>query len=132
MSRYDSEARASGHQDAPPSATMIELAVTGRLDRAAVPRIEMMFDAALRRRPDRLVLDVAHCDYVDATGIVFLIDLHRRSQRAGGILELWGPSARLRRLLEIARVHHVLQIKPRPAHHSNASEAAMGVARPPN
>ncbi|MGI5151652.1 STAS domain-containing protein [Plantactinospora sp. CA-294935] len=130
MAGYDSGTD-GGCRGARLAASMIELAVTGRLDQTAVPRVGVMFDVALRRRPDRIVLDVARCDYVDAAGIVLLLDLHRRSRRAGGTLELRGLSARLCRLLEIARVHHVLQIESGPPRGGGAPEAAMGVARPP-
>lgn len=99
--------------DQPGSAasTTVELAVTGRLDHAAVPRVGAMFDAALDRQPGRIVVDVARCDYADAAGIALLLDLHRRGWRTGSPLTLRGPSARLRRLFEIARVDHVLRVE---------------------
>ncbi|MGI5149343.1 STAS domain-containing protein [Plantactinospora sp. CA-294935] len=130
MAQYDTGTD-GGHRGARLAVSMIELAVTGRLDHTAVPQVGVMFDAALQRGPDRIVLDVARCDYVDPAGIVLLLDLHRRSRHAGGTLELRGPSARLCRLFEIARVHHVLRVESGPPRGGAREAAAMGVARPP-
>ncbi|MEQ4304281.1 STAS domain-containing protein [Plantactinospora sp. B6F1] len=94
------------------AAVRVEVAVTGRLDRASVPGLDAAVEAALRRGSTDIVVDVAQCHYADAAGIALLLDLHRRSRRIGGRLALRAPSARLRRLLEIARVDKVLAVDP--------------------
>ncbi|MEO3820598.1 STAS domain-containing protein [Plantactinospora sp. B24E8] len=113
------------------NASTVELTVAGRLDQAVVPRVGPMFDRALEQRPARIVLDVTDCHYADAAGIGLLLDLHRRSRRAGGRLELRAPSARLRRLFEIARVDQVFQIESDARTPDPDPVRVIGTARPP-
>ncbi|GAA4466244.1 STAS domain-containing protein [Phytohabitans houttuyneae] len=91
---------------------VVEVYVTQRLDVACLPAVRPVLDAALRLRPDRLVLDVAGCATIDAAGIGLLLDVHRDLWRSGARLMLRGPTPRLRRVLRIARVEQVLNIVP--------------------
>ncbi|MGI5151651.1 STAS domain-containing protein [Plantactinospora sp. CA-294935] len=106
----DASAIGGGRRDGTATVSTIELAVAGWLDHSAVPTVNATFDAALDRKPERIVLDMAHCEYVDAAGIALLLEVHRQMRRTGGMLELRKPSPRLCRLLEIARVDHVLRV----------------------
>ncbi|GAB3980771.1 STAS domain-containing protein [Plantactinospora veratri] len=128
----DGNAGDGERRDDTATASTIELAITGWLDHPAVPRVNTTFDAALDRKPERIVLDMTHCEYVDAAGIALLLDLHRQLRRTGGTLELRKPSARLSRLLEIARVDHVLRIDPALTAPSDdgGSKAVNGAHRP--
>ncbi|WP_159079617.1 MULTISPECIES: STAS domain-containing protein [unclassified Plantactinospora] len=128
----DDNAGDGGRRDGTATVSTIELAITGWLDHSAVPGVNTTFDAALDRKPERIVLDMAHCEYVDAAGIALLLDMHRQLRRTGGMLELRKPSARLSRLLEIARVDHVLRVDSplRAQNDDDGSKAANGAHRP--
>jgi anti-anti-sigma factor len=97
------------------SVPLVELCVTGRLDVACLPSVRAVLDAAVRLRPDQLVIDLAGCSGIDAAAIGLLLDVHRDLLRGGSSLTLHAPSARLRRILAIARVTHVLRIVPEAA-----------------
>lgn len=101
-----------GILDATSKSCPLELALSGRLDHAAVPGFGAILDAVLERQPSEILIDVSECHYADAAGIALLLDTHRRSRRAGGSLTLRAPSPRLRRLFQIARVDHVLHVEP--------------------
>jgi anti-anti-sigma factor len=94
---------------------MVEVYVTERLEVACLPAVRPVLDAAIRLRPDRLVLDVAGCSAIDAAGIGLLLDVHRDLWRAGARLMLRAPTPRLRRILRIARVDQELSIVPEDA-----------------
>lgn len=89
---------------------VIEVVVTEELDAAAVPRLDARLAEALELRPAQLIVDLAGCPRIDAAAIGLLVDVHRRARRAGGLLTLRAPSARLLRNLQLARVDGVLHI----------------------
>lgn len=89
---------------------VIEVVVTEELDAEAVPRLDARLSEALQLRPAQLIVDLAGCPRIDAAAIDLLVQVHRRARRAGGLLTLRAPSARLRRNLELARVDRVLHV----------------------
>jgi anti-anti-sigma factor len=91
-----------------PEATVV---VTEALDGATVDRWRALFAAAAARRPARLILDLRHSPRIDAAAIVVLVQLHRELIRADARLTLRAPVARVRRLLGLARVDHVLEVE---------------------
>jgi anti-anti-sigma factor len=74
-----------------------------------------LFEDAVALRPAHLIVDLAECEYLDATGITLLVDTHRRIWQDGGRMTLRGLSPRLHRILEIARVDRVLHTATAPA-----------------
>ncbi|MGC9670588.1 STAS domain-containing protein [Planosporangium sp. 12N6] len=112
--------------DKPPA---VEVFVKGALDAAAVRSLGVVLDRALAQRPQRLVIDLSGCPFLDASGIEVLVDAHRRVWRAGGLLTLRHPAPRVRRLLEIARVDHVLRLALAPPLQPDAdADTATGPA----
>lgn len=98
----------------PRDATPVEVTVKGALDAAGVRGLRVVLDRVLARRPCELVIDLADCPFLDAAAIEVLVDAHRRAWREGGLLTLRDPSPRVRRILEIARVDHVLRLTITP------------------
>lgn len=96
----------------PVSVPVVEMYLTGRLDLASLAPVEAALDAAVRLRPDRLVVDMAGCARIDAAGVALLLDVHRRLLGVGACLTLRAPSPRLRRILRISRVEQVLHAVP--------------------
>lgn len=112
-----------------PSIPLVEVLVEGALDAAAVPRIRTMLEEAVGLNPVHMVVDLADCPVLDATGIDLLVAVHRTVWGTGGRLTLRGMSPRLYRLLALARVDHVLQTAPappgyEPRHRSSGRAAA--------
>lgn len=92
----------------------VEVLVTEALITAVVPRWRSVLGEAAASRPGHLVVDLTGCAMLDAAGVEMLVDLHRRMRAEGGRLILRGVSARLYRLLQIARVDRVLQTASAP------------------
>jgi anti-anti-sigma factor len=87
---------------------LLEIRVTTPLSAATAGDVDGLFEDAVTLRPGHLVIDLSECEYLDATGIGLLLDIHRRVWQDGGRLSLRGMSPRLLRTLEIARVDRVL------------------------
>jgi anti-anti-sigma factor len=110
------------------SVPLVEVGITGVLDAARLPITRTVLDAAVRLRPARLVVDLAECSGIDAAAIGMLLDVHRELSRTGSQLTLRAPNPRLRRILGIARVDHVLHTVAGPAH-GQVNEHPAGVRR---
>ncbi|WP_213001304.1 STAS domain-containing protein [Winogradskya consettensis] len=85
--------------------------VTEALDGAAVERWRSRLAEAAALRPARLVVDLRRSPRIDAAAIVVLLQLHRDMMRTDGRLTLRGPVDRVRRMLGLARVDHVLEVE---------------------
>jgi anti-anti-sigma factor len=84
--------------------------VSGALDVATLPRVRDELERALAGRPGRLVVDLSACTFVDASALAALLDLHRRSSRAGGVLTLRGCCPRVLRLLSLTGLRRVFDL----------------------
>jgi anti-anti-sigma factor len=114
MTRYVGVAHggAAKHSTSHASVRLVEMAITEGLDRSTVPQIGTRLDEVLALRPTQLVIDLKDCPFVDAAAIGLLLDAHRRLWLMDGLLSLRAPTPRLRRILQAARVDHVLHILP--------------------
>ena len=87
------------------------MVVTEALDGVAVDRWRTRLGEAVAGRPARLIVDLRHSPRIDAAAIVLLLHLHRELIRADARLTLRAPVARVRRMLGLARVDHVLEVE---------------------
>jgi anti-anti-sigma factor len=94
-----------------PTTPTVEVVITEELDAAAVPRFGALLHEAADLHPQRLVVDLAQCPFIDAAGIGMLLDVHRRVWTDGGRLTLRSPVARVARTLQLARVDRVLHVQ---------------------
>jgi anti-anti-sigma factor len=124
------EAEPQRMPSAQPTASVprVEVHVAEEFDVNTVPRLHALLDEALALNPRELVVDLEDCPLVDAAAIGLLLDVHRRAWRAGGVLTLRSPSARLRRNLRLARVDAVLRVTPLEAK-PDTDPATDGLAR---
>ena len=84
--------------------------VQGPLDVASIAPTREQLHEALTRRPERLVVDLSRCTFVDASALAMLLDVHRRACRAGGVLTLRGCSPRVLRLLSLTGLRRVFDL----------------------
>ncbi len=58
----------------------------------------------------RAVLDLGAVDFIDSAGIGCIVRLHRRLEEAGGELRLAAPGRSVTTVLELVRLHRMLEI----------------------
>jgi len=98
----------------PGTTPLVEIVVLDELDAASVPRLRDRLEDALRMRPERLVIDLAHCAFADATAMALLLDVHKRARRQGGVLVLRAPSPRVLRAITLTGLQDVFAREPGP------------------
>lgn len=103
--------------DVPPvdvPAVDVLLEIDAPLDPATVARFEEQLDRAQAARPQRVVVDLTGCGFVDARALTVLLEGHRRARRYGGVLVLAGCSPRVVRLLSLTGLRGVFDLEPPP------------------
>lgn len=91
-----------------PAVVVVE--VVGDLDLGSVARVRETLHDALSVHPERLVVDLSQCEFVDASALAMLLDVHRRAWRGGGVLTLRGCSSRVLRLLSLTGLRRVFDL----------------------
>ena len=88
--------------DGPCRPGLVTVRVCEELDIASQARVSERLQEALELRPERPVIDLQDCAFLDATGASALVDARRRAQHLGTDLVLTGMSPRLTNLLRCA------------------------------
>lgn len=88
--------------------------LSGRLDVATVGRIRPVLQTAIDVGRGDLLVDVAHVDAIDMTGLGMLVGAHHRASGVGRRLVLCRVPDRLLRLLRRARLHRVIRLVDEP------------------
>lgn len=86
------------------------VALTGRLDVAAVADVRLVLHAEVDDGTGDLFLDASAIEAIDASGLGVLVGAHRRAGRAGRRLVVAEPSAVVRRMLHLTRLDRVLYL----------------------
>lgn len=58
----------------------------------------------------RLLLDMSSVDFIDSTGLSALIGALKTTRRIGGNIGLLNPAPTVRSVLELTRLHRILEI----------------------
>lgn len=90
-----------------PSAPLVEVFCDEDLDISTLWQFGERLEDAVRLRPERLVVDLSACRYLDAQVMTVLLEAHRALYRTGGVLVLRGASESARRLLALAGLSDV-------------------------
>jgi anti-sigma B factor antagonist len=66
--------------------------LSGELDVASVPELREQLLSVLRRDTSRLIVDLSHVSFCDASGLAVLVGTNRRARLLGGVLRLAAPA----------------------------------------
>jgi anti-sigma B factor antagonist len=89
------------------------LEVQGLLELTAANAAQLRDDirAALKPSNTWLEIDVSGVTFMDSSGLGALISLHKSMRSQNGALRLLNPSTNVRQILELTRLHRVLEIQ---------------------
>lgn len=95
----------------PDPATVLPL--EGDIDLHVSPRLENALKSIIRKRPDRVIVDMSSVTFIDSSGLAVLIRAMQDVQDYGGKLILLGIGPGVRSILEIARLDQFFLIDQR-------------------
>ena len=92
----------------------LTVAPRGEIDHHSARSLRERIDSALySARPEVLVLDLSHIDFMDSSGLGLLLGRYQRASEIGCEVRLMGCSARTKRILELAGADKLFKIEER-------------------
>jgi len=88
------------------------LPLEGEIDLHRSPRVERSLTSMIKKRPDRVVVDLSGVTFIDSSGMAVLIRAMQDMKEYGGKLSLTGVNANVRPIFETARLDQVFVIDP--------------------
>lgn len=86
------------------------LSIGGEVDLYTVPQLKEEILELIERGVRRLVVNLSDTQYLDSTALGALIGGLKRLREREGELRLASPQPRIRKLLEITRLHNVFDV----------------------
>ncbi|MBM4118816.1 STAS domain-containing protein [bacterium] len=90
--------------------TQVTLSVKGEIEVYSLPEFSRQVEALLDG-PATVVLDLEALDYIDSSGLGFLVTLHERMERQGQRLILANLRSHVTRVFKITRLDQILDIR---------------------
>ncbi len=87
----------------------VTLSVKGEIEVYSLPEFSRMAESYLGG-PKELQLDMAGLEYIDSSGLGFLVTLHERMERQGQKLVLTSLRSHVARVFKITRLDQILDI----------------------
>ena len=80
------------------------LTLCGELDVSTITTVTDVLEQECGRQPSRIVIDLAHVDFVDSSALHAFVVANQRLEEHGGSLRITGVSDVIRRTFEIVRL----------------------------
>ena len=94
------------------SASQKIVPLEGEIDLHISPRVAATLNAALKEKPQNLVIDMSKCAYIDSSGLAVLIEAMQNVEKYGGKFSLAALQESVKPIFEIARLDQVFRIFP--------------------
>ena len=88
------------------------LAIEGDIDLHISPAITEALNAMIKKKPERIVIDLSRATYIDSAGVAALILAMREVKEYGGKFFLSGVQETIRSILETSRLDRIFWIFP--------------------
>src|SRR5438105_13201195 len=88
------------------------LAIEGDIDLHSSPDVTEALNAMIKKKPERIVIDLSRATYIDSAGVAALILAMREVKEYGGKFFLSGVQETIRSILETSRLDRIFWIFP--------------------
>src|SRR6266853_5857319 len=88
------------------------LPLEGDIDLHVSPAVRESLNALIKKKPERIVIDLSRATYIDSAGLAVLILAMQEVEAYGGKFFLSGPQETLRSSLESSRLDRIFRIFP--------------------
>ena len=88
------------------------LAIEGDIDLHISPAVTEALNAMIKKKPERIVIDLSRATYIDSAGVAALILAMREVKEYGGKFFLSGVQETIRLILETSRLDRIFWIFP--------------------
>jgi anti-sigma B factor antagonist len=105
------------------------LPLEGDIDLHVSPAVTESLNAMIKKKPERIVIDLSHATYIDSAGVAALILAMQDVEAYGGEFFLSGLQETIRSIFEISRLDRTFRIFPDVDAALAASESSAIPAR---
>lgn len=91
---------------------IVIVACTGSLEAGTVAKLKTAVRPWLGQGACHLLLDGAHLDFIDSTGLGVLLALQRQVRATGGSLRVCAPTDDVASILQMTKLQRVLDVTP--------------------
>ena len=88
------------------------LPLRGEIDLHVSPAVTESLDAMIKKKPERIVIDLSRATYIDSAGLAALILAMQKLETYGGKFFLTGLHETMRSIFATSRLDQVFQILP--------------------
>ena len=88
------------------------LPLEGEIDLHRSPRVERSLASMIKKKPDRIIVDLSGVTFIDSSGMAVLIRALQNVKEYGGKLSLSGMNDHVRPIFETARLDQLFVIDP--------------------
>jgi anti-sigma B factor antagonist len=88
------------------------LAIEGDIDLHVSPALTQALNAMIKKRPERIVIDLSRATYIDSAGVAALMVAKQDVEEYGGKFFLSGVQETIRLILETSRLDRIFWIFP--------------------
>jgi anti-sigma B factor antagonist len=88
------------------------LLLEGDIDLHVAPAVRESLNAVIRKKPQRMVIDLSRTTFIDSAGVAVLILAMQEVEAYGGKLFLAGLQETLRLIFETSRLDRIFRIFP--------------------
>jgi anti-sigma B factor antagonist len=88
------------------------LPLEGDIDLHVSPAVREGLNAVIKKKPERIVIDLSRATYIDSAGVAALILAMQEVEAYGGKFFLSGVQEPIRSILETSRLDRIFQIFP--------------------
>ena len=88
------------------------LPLEGDIDLHVSPVVTESLNAIIKKKPERIVIDLSRATYIDSAGVAALILAMQEVEAYGGMLLLSGLQETLRSIFEISGLDRIFRIFP--------------------
>jgi anti-sigma B factor antagonist len=88
------------------------LPLEGDIDLHVSPAVTESLNAMIKKKPERIVIDLSRATYIDSAGVAALILAMQEVEGYGGKFFLSGLQETIRSIFEISRLDRVFRILP--------------------
>ena len=88
------------------------LAIEGDIDLHVSPAVREALNAMIKKRPERIVIDLSRATYIDSAGVAALMLAKQEVEAYGGKFFLSGVQETIRLILETSRLDRIFWIFP--------------------
>src|SRR5207247_5607496 len=88
------------------------LAIEGDIDLHISPGVTESLNAMIKKKPERIVIDLSRATYIDSAGVAALILAMQEVEGYGGKFLLSGLQETIRSIFEISRLDRTFRIFP--------------------